>query len=105
MISPTSSLNRLATLVRQSISSANLRLARPEARKHVLPVEHRDIPVHIFTGNAGIEDAFSWGERYLEQVDAAEGHGAVTLSSLWDHQIAGIAQIDDALAAGITRIM
>jgi DNA repair protein RadD len=49
-----------------------------------------------------VEDAFAWGER---QADAAECRDVATLPSLWDHQAAGIAEIDATLDAGINRIV
>jgi DNA repair protein RadD len=51
-----------------------------------------------------LDAAFTWGERYLERSKKAIGADRL-LPSLWDHQTAAIAQIDDALAAGITRII
>jgi superfamily II DNA or RNA helicase len=51
------------------------------------------------------DDAFAWGGRYLERQEAAKGGGAAPLPPLWDHQVACIAAINEALDAGETRIV
>lgn len=53
----------------------------------------------------GVEDAFAWGERYLEQSDPAEFASVAPRPPLGPHQASGIAAIEEALAAGETRIV
>jgi superfamily II DNA or RNA helicase len=51
------------------------------------------------------DDAFAWGERFLARTEDEPPDVGRLLPSLWAHQTDAIAQVDEAIEAGETRIV